>query len=189
MARSCREAGAIVKTNVLLKKLNAGVSAGDRRQLEVLAQGVSCKHGSQLAIDVTLRSAVSALGEARGKAADVDAFIADGARADKESKYHEILNSRRCDLAVIASEVGGKWSKEAIDLVHELACDRARSAPVALRGSARQAWKSRWVRLLSVATAIAWAQSVLGAASDDVVHVQDGPVPVLEDVLCDAARG
>ena len=56
LARICREAGARVKFEALLRDMNVGVRATDDRKIEVLAQDLPCFGGAQLAIDVTLRS-------------------------------------------------------------------------------------------------------------------------------------
>ena len=58
MARICREAGARVRFNAYLWDMNVRVRADDARQIEVLAQDLPCFGGSQLAVDVTLRSAL-----------------------------------------------------------------------------------------------------------------------------------
>eukprot|EP00973_Karenia_brevis_P000694 98158-Karenia_brevis.AAC.1 len=71
--------------------------------------------GAQLAIDVTMRSPLTALGMAQPMAADVDGAVAEAARRDKEAQYPELAASRRCHLAVVALETGGRWSKEAQD--------------------------------------------------------------------------
>ena len=56
-ARICREAGARVQENVLVRELNLDdIPAGDARQLEVVANGLPLYNGSQLAIDTTLIS-------------------------------------------------------------------------------------------------------------------------------------
>eukprot|EP00973_Karenia_brevis_P090488 12402835-Karenia_brevis.AAC.1 len=56
MARICREAGATVRMNVLISSLNIHVPAGNGRRIEVLAPGLPCRSGGQIAIDVTMRS-------------------------------------------------------------------------------------------------------------------------------------
>ena len=58
LARICREAGARVRFNA-----NVHVRADDERRKEVLAQDLPCFGGAQLAIDVTLRSALRSSGE------------------------------------------------------------------------------------------------------------------------------
>ena len=45
VARICREAGATVRANVFLHNLNMSVSPSDKRQIEVIAQGLACRSG------------------------------------------------------------------------------------------------------------------------------------------------
>ena len=63
LARVCREARAVVRTNVKLRDMNITVSATDERAIEVLAMGLPLHQGAQLAIDITLRSALTTTGE------------------------------------------------------------------------------------------------------------------------------
>ena len=67
----CREVGALVRCNVELRDMNLTVPATDEREVEVVASGLPLQHGAQLAIDVTLRSALTSFGtactNARGK--------------------------------------------------------------------------------------------------------------------------
>ena len=60
LARVCREAGVSVRCNTKLRDMNVAVSAMDERSIEVLASGLPLFHGAQLAIDVTLRSPLTA---------------------------------------------------------------------------------------------------------------------------------
>ena len=53
-ARECREAGARVSTNVMLRDMDLLLQDGtDTRRLEVVADGLPLHHGAQLAIDTT----------------------------------------------------------------------------------------------------------------------------------------
>jgi len=55
MARVCREAGARVRTNVMVRDLNLGVARpDDARRIEVVADGLPLFHGAQLAVDATV---------------------------------------------------------------------------------------------------------------------------------------
>jgi hypothetical protein len=54
LARVCREAGARVQTNVFLWNLNFRQPITDGRRKEVLATGLPCYTGAQLAIDITV---------------------------------------------------------------------------------------------------------------------------------------
>ena len=53
----CREAGARVSTNVIVRNMDIARSSTDSRRLEVVAEGLSIFGGAQLAVDATLVSA------------------------------------------------------------------------------------------------------------------------------------
>ena len=150
-----------MRFNAFLRDMNLGVLAQDGRRIEVLAQGVPCFAGAQLAVDVTLRSALSCAGSARPRAAFEDGAVLEQAREDKERTYPELVGCRRCQLVVVALETGGRWSQEAVTFVQQLAKARARDAPGYLRRSAELAWTRRWTRLLSTAAASAFAASLV----------------------------
>ena len=128
VASICREAGARVKFNALLRERNVGVRATDNLKIEVLAQELPFFGGAHLAIDVTLRSAVGRNGEARPNAAEVDGAVLLPARIDKETRYPE-LTTGRCRLVRVAIETGERWSEEAVDLLWQLSCAKARNRP------------------------------------------------------------
>ena len=108
LARICREAGARVRFNALLRDMNVGVPAADNRRMEVLAQDLPCFGGAQLAVDVMLRGVLSSAGEPHPRAADVDGVILSEARQDKERRCPELVAGRRCRLVVVAIETGGQ---------------------------------------------------------------------------------
>ena len=106
LARVCREAGARVRFNAFMRDMNIGVGATDARRIEVLVQDLPCFGGAQLAVDVTLRCALTRTGEPHPHAADVDGAVLVKARHDKKTTYPELLNSGRCRLVVVAIETG-----------------------------------------------------------------------------------
>ena len=97
----------MVQPNAYLRDMNVGVSAGDKRCVEVLASGLPCYGGAQLAVDVTLRHILSAMCTARANAGHGGALL-DNARGDKERKYQELVRARRCRLVVVALSTGGR---------------------------------------------------------------------------------
>ena len=54
-----------MRCNAKLRDMDIAVSAQDERAIEVLALVLPLHHGAQLAVDVTLRCALTANGEAR----------------------------------------------------------------------------------------------------------------------------
>ena len=135
LARVCREAGALVRFNVKLRDMNVTVPVDDDRAIEVLASGLPMRHGAQLAIDITLRSATSANGLPRRNAAHRDGAVLTQARADKEAKYAELEAGNRCFLVVIALETGGRSSGEAVEFIDMLAGARAREVLPPMRST------------------------------------------------------
>ena len=182
LARVCREAGATVKTNVYLKDLNLGVSANDKRNVEVVALGLPLHNGAQLAVDVTLRTPLTAEGLPRPGATRVGGSVAEAARRDKEATYPELVHSKRCRLVVVALETGGRWWEEAVHFVGALAQSKARQAPKALQFSASLAWSRRWSRLLSTASARSFAQSLV-SPEGKLLDFCEGKPPELSTVL------
>ena len=68
-ARVCRETGARVATNVIVRDMDLNVpNARDERRLEVVADGLPLFGGAQLAVDTTLVSALRGDGSARSGA-------------------------------------------------------------------------------------------------------------------------
>ena len=112
LARVCREAGATVRCNVRLRDMNVVVSATDMRSIEVWAIGLPLHHGAQLAVDITLRSALTSASHACPSAATIDGAVLVKARADKERKYAEL--NEDCRLVVVGVEIGGRWSDEVV---------------------------------------------------------------------------
>ena len=143
--------------------MNINVPAADQRAIEVLASGLEMNHGAQLAVDITVRSAVTSCGRARPNAA-------------------ELCEGDRCRLAVVGIETGGRWSPEALSFVDQLAASRAREAPPALRFSSFLAWRKRWCRMLSVSCSRAFAGSLVSFAADQLEGT-DGRAPELADLF------
>ena len=148
LARICREAGATVRCNAKLRDMNVVVSASDERSIEVFGSNLPFHRGTQLAIDVTLRSALPNCGNTIPGAARENGAALARARPDKERKYAELLEGDRCHVVVVALETGGRWSSRALEFVESLG-DSAREAPSILRRSVHLAWARRWGRMLS----------------------------------------
>ena len=160
----CREAGALVQCNAFLRDMNVGVNSSDERRVEVLASGLPCYNGAQLAVDITVRHFLTATGGAQALACERDGRLLAEARTDKERQYRELLRDRRCRLVVVAISTGGRWSSESLKFIRALAFARARSVPSYMRMSAVCTWQKRWQRMLSVAAATAFAHGLLAPA-------------------------
>ena len=188
IARVCREAGARVAENTLIRDLNLhGVHPADERRIEVIANGLPLWNGAQLAIDATLVSPLGRNGDARPRAARHDGAALDSARRRKERTYPELQASRRCRLVVLGLEVGGRWSAESVNFIWQLARARARRSPEATRAATARAFAWRWTNLVSVAAATAFAASLLELPLSNEACV-DGAEPPPGDLLADCSR-
>ena len=163
-ARVCREAGARVTTNVMVRDLDLeAMNMQDGRRLGVVADGLPLHGGAQLATDTTIVSALRCDGTPHICAANVDGLRLAAARRRKERAYPEFVAPRsHCRLVVLATEVGGRWSTEALVFLRLLARAKARSEPHLMRARAQQTWKLRWLSILGCASARAVAASLLG---------------------------
>ena len=56
----CREVGATVRCNCKLPDMDIACASHDERAVEVLAAGLPFRHGAQLAVDIALRSVLTA---------------------------------------------------------------------------------------------------------------------------------
>ena len=80
-----------------------------------------------MAVDTTFVAALHCDGQARRGTAERDGVPLDEARQRKERTYPELVQpDRRAKLVVIAGEVGGRWSNEAVSSIMPLAKARAR---------------------------------------------------------------
>ena len=181
-ARMCREAGATVSTNVLVRDLNTHTAQHDERRIEVIANGLPLWNGSQLAVDTTLVSPLTAAGHPRRHQRQTAGAALRLARQAKSRTYPELTGSGRARLVVLGMETGGRWSAEAVTFVRLLAKHKASSNPPSLRHAAALAWTSRWTALLATAAMRSFACSLLMLPASTSSNV-DGPPPPLGDVL------
>ena len=75
------------------------------------------------------------------------------AAADRKRRavYPEPVAARRCKLAILGLEVGGRIGQEALGLLRQLAAAKVRETLARLRIAARQANVHRWTGMLAVA--------------------------------------
>ena len=161
-ARVCRETGARVASNVMIRDMNLDAPATDARRIEVLANGLPLWQGAQAAVDTTLVSPLTRDGAPR-PGADRTAGSAVAAAANRKWRetYPEMAVARRCKLVVVGIEVGGRFGAEAAAFLRKLAVARAREVPARLRSATRQASLHRWMGMLATAAQRALAHSLL----------------------------
>ena len=71
---------------------------------------------------------------------------------------------------VLGTEVYGRWSDDALELLRELVALKAAQAQPLLRGAAAAAWTTRWWNLLSVGVQRACSETLLCSGGADLLQ-------------------
>ena len=178
-----------MQTIAKLRDMNIA-TCNDDQGIEVLASGLPCFQGSQLAIDVTLRSSLDQNGDAKGQSHWKNSFTLDEARKDKESTYPELHSGNRCRLVALGLDVNGRMSAETVDFLERLARARARTVLYFFQKAASLAYRRRWSRMLAVLAASSVAALLLLSKVElRNSPVDDGNAPWLLDVLAETRLG
>ena len=139
-ARVCREAGATIACNVLMRDVNVDVDRRDDRRIEVIANGLPLWGGAQLAVDVTLVSARHQWSAARR--AQWCYWHSLSCRAESQGV------PRVAALAAVPARRPGSRGHRPLEpaarFVRVLARCKARAVSPALRSAAVAASTSRW---------------------------------------------
>ena len=187
--RVAREAvgpeGRVVPQQWLAHTNAAGVSHTDRRRLDLVIHGAS-PSGQAFCCDATLVSPLSRTGAPVHGAAARDGAALRAAEERKRRRYPEVCAAGPQRLLVLGTEVGGRWSPDALHLVRRLLRLRACRAPPSLRAAAAAGWSRRWWGLLSTAAQKAVCSTLLGGPwlAPALAHGDAGPP--LADVLGEA---
>ena len=127
-ARVCREAGARVSTNVLVRDLDL-LPLQHARRLEVVADGLPL-YGAQIAVETALVFLLRRNGTPHSRCAWENGAALRQARRRKERVYPELSGAHgRARLVVLANEVGGRWSLETQAFLRQLARAKSREEP------------------------------------------------------------
>ena len=157
--------------------MNVDVPVADARRIEVVANGLPLWHGSQLALDGTIVSPLTRLGEAHPRA-DVEPGCAvnAAARRKRHQTYPELAHARRRCRHRGWRQVRHRDGR----------ATPGRVCPRPSRPATITAWVACWSALLAVAAQRALAASLLELPPAE--GLGDGPVPDLHEVLADALR-
>ena len=143
---------------------DAGIrGARSDKAMEAPAYGLPLKAGVPIFVDITLVSSIRSDGSPiRGADITDGIAISKAKRQKRNHKYPELAASPDSCLQVVALEVGGRWSDNAVSFLRELAWAKARVAPSFLRAAAAYGWLNRWSNILAVAAQGSLAATLLG---------------------------
>ena len=115
LARLCREADGTVRTHVKLRDLNTSVPVVDDRSMEVLVSGLPMHHGAQLAVDITLRSAVTSFGAACPNASTVNGAVLERARVGQREQIPRAVEWRQVPVGCGGARNGGSMERRSVE--------------------------------------------------------------------------
>merc|ERR1712110_1351565 len=133
------------------------------------ARAMGARHGRALFCDVTIVFPITRNGDPASGARIRNGASLRRAENRKRNTNHDVLESDVAELLVLGAEVYGRWNKDALDLIRELVALKADEVPGLLRGSAANAWRTRWWNLLSVGTQRACSEVLLCGGGADLL--------------------
>ena len=86
---------------------------------------------------------------------------------------------------VVANEVRGRWSPEALAFLHQLAKAKARNEAPLMQRTAQQAWKMRWLAIIVVCSSPGCVELVVGTSGSSSGTRGLGRSPQVFRYLCD----
>ena len=147
-----------------------------------MARGLPLFGGLPIFADASLVSTVHGDGTAWAQADQRDGVALARTRRTHERIYAEICASDRAAFVMLGSELGGRLSPDAIEILRKLSAAKSRHAPELLQRSVQFAWHSRWLNLLSVASQTVLAESLIRPGMSSTAD-RDGPSPSLLELL------
>ena len=148
------------------------------------SRGLGARRGQALFCDVTVVSPLTRNGAPAAGARTRDGAALQRAERRKHNTYHDVSQSDTAALLILGTEVYGRWSTDAHDLVQELVTLKAAQAQPLLRGAAAAAWSTRWWNVLSVGLQRATSEALLCCSSADLLpRTTPGDEPYLGDLL------
>ena len=138
-----------------------------------------------LFMDVTIVSPVHGTGAPMPRSRDHDGAAVDRAEKDcKEKDYPDVFSSPHAALLSLGTETYGRWSKQSLTLIRDLARYKASNAPEYLQKSLEHACSSRWWNLLAVSVQKIVCESILRPNGSDLLEAAATlRSPALEDIL------
>ena len=157
----------------------------DGRRLDLVSQGISGVFGGKpLFMDATCISPVRGSGVPMARAATEDgAVLSEKDKDTYEVDYPDVAAAPHAQLLSLSVETYGRWGKDCLRLVKELARAKASFSPEILRVSVQQAYGRRWWALLSVCVQKFVSDSILqeqGADLTDAIAHTMPPLPLAD---------
>ena len=167
----------------MLRNTHIPVPAGDTRRLDLIVPGLNVAQGRPLFCDVTVLSPLTGTGVPRGGTSNRGGGLLEGAERENNRTYHEVHESGLGALYCLGSEVFGRWSRQCVQLIPELARERSRYVHIRLRKSTALSLQRRWAGILAVGLQRAVSHIVAHSSGADLVTTQLEPAVSIADLI------
>ena len=131
---------------------------------------------------MTVVSPLSGTGAPRPGTSNAGGRLLDQTTTTNNYTYHEVVESGLGALYCLGAEVFGRWSSQAIQLLPDLARERARGLHPRLRRGTALGLLHRWSGLLAVGLQRGVAHVVANDFGADLVRAQLEPAVFLADL-------
>ena len=159
----------------MLSTTHVPVPEGDRRRIDLVVPGLNVARGRPLFCDITVISPVTRSGGPRPGTSNSGGNPFVQLERDNDSTYAPVLQSGLGALYLLGHEVYGRMSRQCIEILPQLAREKARGVHVHLRRGTALSYLNRLSCLLSVSLQKAVATAVLRGAGADL------PTTLLEE--------
>ena len=166
----------------MLCRTHIPVPSGDQRRMDLVVPGLNVARGRPLFCDVTVVTPITGAGLARSGTSNRGGSLLEECERDNDSTYAEVQSSGLGVLYCLGAEVYGRWSKQCIELLPELARERSRGLHPRLRKSTSLILQHRWAGVLGIGLQKAVAHIISAGPGADLVRVQLEPAVFLADL-------
>ena len=146
----------------MLRDTHIPVPPADARRMDLIVPGLNVKGGRPLFCDATVVSPISGNGAPRAGTSNADGHLLHQAQADNDIIYAEVLSTGLGALLCLGCEVYGRWGRQCVKLVPELARERTRGLHPGVRRGTALSLQRRWWGILGMAL----QKSVAGMVAD-----------------------
>jgi hypothetical protein len=119
--------------------------------MDLVVPGLSVERGLPRCCDATVLNPISCKGLARASTSNADGRLLEDAQHDNDTIYEEVLSTDLGALLCLGCEGYGRWGKQRVKLVPELAHERTRGLHPRVRRGTAMSLQHRWCAILGVA--------------------------------------
>ena len=167
----------------LLRRTHVPVSQTSQLRLDLVVPGLNMARGLPLFCDVTVISPLTHRGGARPGTSNVGGHLLARAQNENDNTYTAVIDSGLGSLLCLGFEVFGRWGKQCVDILPQLAREKSRGMHPRLRRGVALSYQHRWAGLVSTGLMKAVAAAAIRGEGCDIPTTLLEPEPAVADLL------